>query len=79
MMDDAMSSSHPVIKSVNNAEQINELFDSIETTKATGILRMADYYTEQSTNIKNITLSIIVVSHHRYVVTNVYSYEEEKK
>ena len=61
MMDDSMSTSHPVIKSVNSAAQINELFDSIEITKATAILRMADYYMEQSTTIRNNTLFNIVV------------------
>lgn len=62
MLDDAMSTSHPVIKSVSSASQINELYDSIETTKATAILRMADYYMEKSLNVANNTLFNIVVS-----------------
>ncbi len=56
-----MSTSHPIIKSVNSAGEIAELFDSIETTKSTAILRMADYYMEQTTGIPNNTLSNIVV------------------
>ena len=70
MMDDSMSTSHPVIKSVNSASDINALFDSIEISKATAILRMADYYMEQSTNVKNNTLFNIVVSDSlEYLVT----------
>ena len=61
MYDDSMSTSHPVIKSVNSAAEIDELFDSIETTKATAILRMADYYMEKTMGIKNSTLFNIVV------------------
>lgn len=61
MFDDAMSTSHPIVKSVNSATQIDELFDSIETTKATAILRMAEYYMEQTTGIKNNTLNTLVV------------------
>jgi hypothetical protein len=61
MFDDSMSTSHPVIKSVNSAAEIDELYDSIETTKATAILRMADYYMEKTMNIKNSTLFNIVV------------------
>lgn len=61
MFDDSMSTSHPIIKSVNSAAQIDELFDSIETTKVTAVLRMADYYMGQTTGITNNTLSNIVV------------------
>jgi hypothetical protein len=46
---------------VNSAAQIDELFDSIETTKVTAVLRMADYYMGQTTGITNNTLSNIVV------------------
>lgn len=56
-----MSTSHPIIKSVNSPADIAELFDSIETTKATAILRMADYYMEKTVGIQNNTLSNIVV------------------
>ena len=61
MFDDAMSSSHPIQKTVNSAVEINGLFDSIETTKATAILRMADYYMEETMGSKNNTLLNIVV------------------
>ncbi|CAF1347913.1 unnamed protein product [Adineta steineri] len=68
MFDDSMSTSHPILKSVNSATEIDELYDSIETTKATAILRMADYYMEKSTNIKNNTLTIIIdfLRDHQY-------------
>jgi hypothetical protein len=56
-----MSASHPIYKSLTTATQIDEFFDIIETTKGTAILRMADYYMEQTTGIKNQTLSNIVV------------------
>ena len=62
MFDDSMSTSHPIRKSVNSAEQIDELFDNIETTKATAILRMADYYMEMTTGNKNNTLVNVIVS-----------------
>jgi len=61
MSDDSMSTSHPILKSVNSAADIEDLFDSIEITKSTAILKMADYYMEQTTGIKNTTLSNIVV------------------
>jgi aminopeptidase N len=61
MFEDSMSTSHPIIKSVNSAAEIAELFDSIETTKSTAILRMADYYMGQTVGIQNNTLSNIVV------------------
>jgi hypothetical protein len=61
MFDDAMSTSHPILKSVSTAAQIDELFDSIETTKATAILRMADYYMEKIMGLKNNTLFNIIV------------------
>jgi len=61
MFDDSMSTSHPIIKTVNSASQIDELFDSIETTKVTAVLRMADYYMGKTTGITNNTLSNIVV------------------
>ncbi|UJR37678.1 hypothetical protein I4U23_030373 [Adineta vaga] len=60
MFDDGMSTSHPIIKSVNTAAEIDELFDTIETTKATAILRMADYYMERTTGVTNNTLFNIV-------------------
>lgn len=63
---DSMSTSHPVYKSVTTATQIDELFDSIETTKSTAILRMADYYMKEFTGIANNTLSNIVVRSFRY-------------
>ena len=56
-----MSTSHPIYKSVNSAAQIDELYDSIETTKATAIFRMADYYVEKTMGVKNQTLANIVV------------------
>ena len=62
MFTDSMSTSHPIIKSVNSAAEIAEFFDSIETIKATAIFRMADYYMEQTSEIKNKTLSNIVVT-----------------
>jgi hypothetical protein len=61
MFEDSMSTSHPIIKSVNSAADIAELFDSIETIKSTAILRMADYYMEKTVGIPNNTLSNIVV------------------
>jgi hypothetical protein len=61
MFNDAMSTSHPILKSVDTAAQIAELYDSIETTKATAILRMADYYMEKSLGLKNNTLFNVVV------------------
>jgi hypothetical protein len=61
MSDDSMSTSHPIYKSVNSAAEIVELFDSIETTKATAILRMADYYMERTVGSKYNTLSNVVV------------------
>ncbi|CAF1185650.1 unnamed protein product [Adineta ricciae] len=64
MFDDGMSTSHPILKSVNTPAEIDQLFDSIETTKATAILRMADYYMEKSTGIANSTLYNIVSFYH---------------
>jgi hypothetical protein len=61
MFQDSMSSSHPIYKSLTTATQIDEYFDIIETTKGTAILRMADYYNEQTMGIKSQTLSNIVV------------------
>lgn len=58
---DSMSTSHPVYKSLNTATQIDELFDSIETTKSTAIFRMADYYMKIFPGIADNTLSNIVV------------------
>lgn len=61
MSDDSMSTSHPILKSVNSPEEIAGLFDRIETIKSTAILRMADYYMAQTMGIKNNTLENIVV------------------
>jgi len=61
MYDDSMSSSHPIYKQVNSAAEIDELFDSIETTKAEAIFRMADSYIEQIDGSKNQTLQNIIV------------------
>lgn len=61
MYDDALSSAHPVQKSVNSPTEIDELFDSIETTKATALLKMADYYMEESTGVVANTLNHVVV------------------
>ncbi|CAF2968141.1 unnamed protein product [Rotaria sp. Silwood2] len=60
MFDDSLSTSHPILKPVNSPAQINELFDSIETTKATAILRMADHYMDETMGPKNNTLRTIV-------------------
>ena len=38
----AYPSSHPVIKDIRNPYEINEYFDSIETSKATAVLRMIE-------------------------------------
>ncbi len=61
MLQDSMSTSHPIYKSLTTATQIDEYYDIIETTKGTAILRMADYHIAQATGIKNQTLSNLVV------------------
>lgn len=68
---DSMSTSHPVYKSVTTATQIDELFDSIETTKSTAILRMADYYMKDLTGIGNNTLSNIVVRSFEWILMKI--------
>ncbi|CAF3461054.1 unnamed protein product [Rotaria sp. Silwood1] len=70
MFDDSLSTSHPILKPVNSPAQINELFDSIETTKATAILKMADYYTDKTTGFTNTTLVNIV----SYLHNNEFGY-----
>lgn len=39
----AYPSSHPVVKDVNSPEDIDQLFDSVETSKGAAILRMMEY------------------------------------
>ncbi|CAF3728050.1 unnamed protein product [Rotaria socialis] len=60
MFDDSLSVSHPIQKSVNSRTDIDALFDSIEVTKTTAIFKMADYYMEQTTGIKDNTLAHLV-------------------
>ena len=74
MFDDGMSTSHPILKSVNTPAEIDQLFDSIETTKATAILRMADYYMEKSTGIANSTLYNVVVSDREIFELSVFMF-----
>lgn len=58
-----MSTSHPIVKSVNSPQEINELFDHVESSAATAVLRMADYFTERTTLTKFVTIKILVVRH----------------
>jgi len=39
----AYPSTHPIIKDVNSPFEIDQLFDSVESSKATAILRMMEY------------------------------------
>lgn len=43
LVDDAFPSSHPVIKEVDSIEEIDQLFDNVETSKGAAILRMIEY------------------------------------
>lgn len=40
---DALESSHPIIQTVTNPDQISEIFDTISYSKGSSVLRMLEY------------------------------------